>query len=559
MNIMKKTNSYIIDGAKSVPIDRLPEEAWSYLFGGPDQDSKKLQELYNMVPWMFRGVGIRAQAMQTIPFKIMQGENEIDNSEDYQNAVGWLPDPFELLYLTEGALALHGRSYWFRARNLLKTKEVRWMFPLSIKPKVDAVNGIVGYYRNIQNEQKEFDLEDFVYIRQPNLWGELGHGQSSAHAAMTSAGVLMSVDEFTTAFFKRGAIKATLLTAPSDTGVRERDRLLSWWKRAFSGIANAFNTDVVAAEVKPVIIGEGIKELSDQELTKEKREDISTAMGVPQSILFSSGVSNRSVRETDQLSLYNETILPDSKLIERAANLQLFHPEGYHLKFNPQEMQIFQENEKERSSALFSLTNSGVPLMAAMNILGFDIPDDDKAVIEARELLNDSENRGNVEAGRHQIREIVGGDQASPENIESIQGLNGAQITAALDMLLGVTNGFVAPQVAFELLIALGIDPERAKRMIDAAQKHKPKAEMAQINPSKNMTRGEPEIYAHLRKWQRKSLNSLKNGSSALVDFDSEYIPLRLNAAIEGQLEFAEGEEDVRMIFDNALTWEAYP
>lgn len=54
----------------------------------------------------------------------------------------------------------------------------------------------------------------------------------------------------------------------------------------------------------------------------------------------------------------------------------------------------------------------------------------------------------------------------APENIESTEGLNGAQIRAALDILDGVRSGSVASAVAVELLIALGIDRARAERMV---------------------------------------------------------------------------------------------
>lgn len=466
---MNKT--FLIDGAKAVPIDRLPEEAWTFLFGGGEEDAKKLEELYNQVPWLFRGVGIRAQAVQRIPFSIMRGDTEIDSSDDYQNAVEWLPNPWELFYLTEGAIALHGRSYWFKGRNLVKTKSVRWVFPPSVRPKTTTDDGLIGFTRTIKGEPIEFALEDFVYTRQPNLWGELGHGRSPAHAAVNAAGVLMSVDEFTTAFFKRGAIKATLLTAPADTAPRERRRLTRWWKRAFTGIANAFSTDVISADVKAVVIGEGLEELSDQELTKEKREDISTAMGVPQSILFSSGVSNRSVREADQLAFMTDTVMPDAQLIERAANAQLFHPEGYHLKFKPQEMEIFQKNEEERSTALVNLTASGIPTVAALEILGFDLSEDAmKLVIE--EALNKEERREQFAERR--------------------------------------TN------------------PRPAR--------------VAQPNGA---------MRSHLEKWRRKSLNSLKNGRGAFVEFDSNEIPLALSGAIEGQLEESNSAEDVNAVFTN--------
>ena len=67
------------------------------------------------------------------------------------------------------------------------------------------------------------------------------------------------------------------------------------------------------------------------------------------------------------------------------------------------------------------------------------------------------------------------GADAAPENIESTQGLNGAQIRAALDILDGVKAGNVAPEVAVELLIALGIDRVRAERMVaQTAQSARP-------------------------------------------------------------------------------------
>jgi len=54
-----------------------------------------------------------------------------------------------------------------------------------------------------------------------------------------------------------------------------------------------------------------------------------------------------------------------------------------------------------------------------------------------------------------------------PSNIESDKGLNGAQITAALDILAGVTAGTTPAGVAFELLKALGISEDRARKMVD--------------------------------------------------------------------------------------------
>lgn len=61
-------------------------------------------------------------------------------------------------------------------------------------------------------------------------------------------------------------------------------------------------------------------------------------------------------------------------------------------------------------------------------------------------------------------------DGATPDNITATESLNGAQITAAVTVLEGVTAGRMAHLVAVELLIALGIDRERCERMVLAAE-----------------------------------------------------------------------------------------
>jgi len=65
------------------------------------------------------------------------------------------------------------------------------------------------------------------------------------------------------------------------------------------------------------------------------------------------------------------------------------------------------------------------------------------------------------------------GDEGTPQNVETANGLNGAQITAAKDLMTDLAAGRTAPEVAVELLISLGLEEERAKRMVAAAMRLK--------------------------------------------------------------------------------------
>lgn len=488
------TTYKLFDGAKAVPLESLPPEAWTFLTGG-SPDGSKVKKLYDVVPWLFRGINLRATSLAAIPFSIFRGDEEIDSSDDWRNEVGFLPDPFELLYLTEGDLTVHGRSYWFRGRNLVKTLELRRLQPTTVKPKFDVEQGLVGYTRVLQQDgvPREFTPDDMAYFRVPNLWGEVGHGRSAAEAALNSAGVLMSVDQFAQAYFERGAVKATLLSVEGTPKPQERRRLVSWWRKVAAGIDNAFGSDVVSAKVTPVVIGEGLESLSDQNLTKEKREDISTALGIPQSILFSTGSVNRAVMQEDDRHFYTKTLVPEALMIERQANHTIFNPEGYRLKFRPQEMSIFREDEEERSVALMNLINAGIPLEAALDILGFDLS---KEAMEAIKKEIAEKERRREEMAQRLSR---GGDTQPPP-----PGMAGRE---------------------------------------DEGTEQPPQDE---------------KLLADLQRWRRKSLKAIKKGGSAQVPFESKYIPARLHGAIEGALEGASAS-DVRLIFSDAISWREYP
>lgn len=374
------TKSYLFDGAKAMAIDELPPEAWTFYSSG--QDKKPLQLLkkyWRAVPWLFRAVQIRAQALSSLPFAIVgRGDNDIDTSADYSNAVGFFPDPVGLLYLVEAALCLLGRAYLFREKNRVRTLDLRYLLPTSITPEIDEKRGLVGFSRQLKSGAKLLKVDDLVYFWQPDPFVELGPPTSSpGQAALQAAGVLFSIDSFAGLFFGRGAIKATLLTVEGSPHESEKKKLKAWWNRFISGVKNAFTAEVISAGVKPVIVGEGMGELSDTELTKEKREDIATAIGIPQTMLWSTaaaGLGGGSVVTSDNLSFYRDTVVPESEFVAGVLNKQLFGPLGYQLEFRPQTLDVFQADESERATAYSSYVMAGMAQSVAAQILGIELP-----------------------------------------------------------------------------------------------------------------------------------------------------------------------------------------
>ena len=369
---------YIFDGseAKNIDLPQFPDAAWTFDSGLTDDDAR-LAAYYNTVAWIYRCTTIRANTLSAMPWVIGRGENEAWNyQEEAPQQLDWLSDFVTLLYLTEAALVIGGEAFWFTERNARRPLNVKWLAPHSVIPQWSASLGLTGFKRMLGNGQHiMLDVDEVTYFRLPNPLHETKPGTSPVEAASQASNILYSVDRFSEAFFKRGAIKATLLTVDGNPPRAEMEKLEAWWKRFFSGISKAWETAAVRAGVTPVIVGEGLESLSNGELTRERKEDIATAMGVPNSLVMSNA-ANFATAQADRLNFYEMTIIPESRVITNTINDQLLSPLGYNLQFNPQEMPVFQENETERSQSLVDLRNAGLPLETALTMLGYEVPQD---------------------------------------------------------------------------------------------------------------------------------------------------------------------------------------
>jgi hypothetical protein len=306
---------------------------------------------------------------------VFQGENEIDSSADWKNKVGFMKDPKRILRLIEMSLVLFGKAYLFNERNRLKTLDLRYLVPTSIEADITQ-DGLQGFKRRLNNgAEKRFEIEDVVYFWEPDPYVEIGPPSSSAAtAAMAAAGVLLNTDEFAAAFFERGAIKATILSVPQGTQRDEKERLETWFQKVMNRTSNWFATKVLNMDAVTVqTIGEGIEGLENTELTKEKREDVATALGIPQSKLFSSSATD-SNRQMDEVSLYRDAMIPEAGFIQEVLNEQVFIPNGYTFKFNPEALPVMQEDEEQRSAAFVNYRKGGLKPSITAEMLGLALP-----------------------------------------------------------------------------------------------------------------------------------------------------------------------------------------
>lgn len=392
---MNYKNILIGGMGKSIALDNYPESAWQVI--GDPQTTSDLKDIYKRVAWLSRGIKIRASVLSRVPFAIIsKNGDDYDNSDTWNNKLGYMQNPRRLLYVIEESLCLMNRAYLIKELNTAKVvKNLKYTVPTTMKDIIDPVKGLTGFERNVNNQKIKLDVDRVIYFYEPSAFTEVGGGDdfSPAQAALQAAQVLYSLDAFANLYFKRGAIRATILSVAGNPPKEERDRIESWWNEMLMGLKNAFKAKVFNADaVKAEQIGDGLEGLRKGEIVKAEREDIATALGIPQSILFSNA-ANYATAMTDMRSFLENTIEPECLLIADTFNEQLLQPLQLRMEFRPEALDAFKEDEMQMASAYATFTGTGMKPSIAARLVGLEMPqnyDYDMLDEEERDYVTDS-------------------------------------------------------------------------------------------------------------------------------------------------------------------------
>ena len=371
------------DGAKAVTLSDL-DNFLDYLVAGQGgAGSVTVESVINSVAFVFRGVRLRAQAVASLPYTITRKgtDDVVDNESDYDNVMGFWADPFRTLWQLEESLTALGKAYLFKARNRVVLKELRYLHPDTVTPVLDGKDGLTGFERQVNSVTYKFKADEIAYFWHPDYSVEVGPpSRSPVKAALAAAGVMYNLDAFMEAFFGRGAIKGLIFAAKGMPNKEERGRLTDWFKRTFGrGVKSAFETGVFNAdEIQVVPVGEGLEAISNNVIAEEMRQSIAVALGIPITLMNSntaSGLGGGGVADRDDIHFYTKTVKPEADFIARVLNSQVLHDVGYHFAFDYNQLDVFQEDEKERANSFALYVQAGMKPEVAATMVGLEIPD----------------------------------------------------------------------------------------------------------------------------------------------------------------------------------------
>jgi HK97 family phage portal protein len=456
-------------------------------------DPQGYARAYKANVWAFRCVRLRSRTLASIPLEIQDGAGAVLDTHPLARALG--QKNTRLMRSTESDLQLFGDAYWtFGAGprgGWLKRQN-----PQTIERDATA-GGIQGYTQRIEGQAiARWTPSQIVHFYDYNPDDDLG-GLSTMSLALGAAGVINNMSAFAHYFFKHGAMPLGVLMVKNRLADADRERLHAEWERKFAGVRNAHRTAIFdGGEVEYTPVTPPPSELAMVDLREEERRDIAAAFGVPMSIALAADPALYAAKQ-DYANFHTLEILPELDLLVDAMNTHLlprYGVVGAQVVPNLNDVEALQEDRGEitiRNAA--GVTAGYLSLNTALERENEEPLATDYLIIGGRLVPKALLDSGDFDA----LRELgVLGQPAPaawgfpntalpapreteipaempddvpaqiPANVVSTEGLNGAQIDAALRIMEGLANGITPPTVAFELLIALGIEEDRVRRMV---------------------------------------------------------------------------------------------
>ena len=335
---------------------------WAETFGENGTGAGDPVSAWANVPLLYRAVSLRASSLSSVPFVVFKGEEEVEWPLE--------PDLPSIIYSLELGLLLTGAAYALKQHVGRLMTGVQVLNPTTVNWKhkhgKDRFTQQVG-----SRSYGPWSADQIMALREPSMTADTGAGLAPAQVALQASKLRFNMDEFASQFFAHGAQPQTLITTTGNPGQTEMERAQSFFKRRMSGVGNAWRTLFLRGDLKVTTLTPELKSLGMKELAAHVALDIGAALGVPRSIL-ESDAANYATSQTDLHSFWHMTVRPRLPMYENAINAQLLTGTEFSLRFAPEQLDVFQEDETIRAASLLQLVQAGVPLDDAMLMLGYD-------------------------------------------------------------------------------------------------------------------------------------------------------------------------------------------
>ena len=346
--------------------------------------SANVQRLRRVVPWLAKATTMTATAVADLPFEILDEKNKVvDSSSDWQNKIGGMDDYGNLFYKLASSLCL-GRAYCGITTVGKTIVDLQYFAPHTIIPYINS-GGLQYFDRasdiGVSAKYYPYDKKTepvLLYFWLPDSDVEIGEAKTyPAGTALMAANLMFSIDGSLQTYADRGFVPATILSAKGMPAEGERQKAEAWWNRFLRGWTKEAAKIINAEAMSINKIGGGMEEMKGAytELTKQSIENIGTAFGIPAALFMSDMAFASEVNpmikvwySTSQFKLIYQTI-------ESTFTTQVLDRFGLKMKFRPETLDAFKDDQLDNAQTFQAYINSGIKKSIAARMAGLNLPD----------------------------------------------------------------------------------------------------------------------------------------------------------------------------------------
>jgi len=354
-----------------------------------------------LVPTLADCVDEIGKGLADLPFTVYDAKGvAVDDSDDYKNVTGAIPDPYAFLWLTGASLVMSGEAYWSKKLNRAGfAKALQYWAFQNVTPQIRPETTTQNLTFRRDGQTSEVSAKDVLYIWLPDPRVEFGPAVNYPLArALKSAGALSAIASFIDNYMNSGMVKAFIAQSEvQPSSKEEKDEIEDYLTRMLTGVKRALQKiRVIKKTMTITAIGGGLDELKNVAVVKEIKQDILEAFGVPASRVWGNA-ANYATAANDTIVFITSEIMPIARAVQNALNEQLLKPYGYRLQFEPRRMEEFAVILGEKVKSLEMIAKSferamgpAEALKAAIDLLGLDLSPE---LIECIEKAIEEENK----------------------------------------------------------------------------------------------------------------------------------------------------------------------
>lgn len=447
----------------------------------PDRNLQGYLSAYGEVGWLFAVVSRIAEGVSEAKWRLYsvnpKGERALIYNHPIINLLDFV-NPFqtcqEFIELHQIYMGLAGECFWIINKNRLGEPQELWIAsPDRMAVVPSRTDFVAGYVYQIGSEKIPLNRDEVLHHKLPNPVNPY-RGLGAVQSLAIDLDSELYAGKWNRNFFYNSARPDSLIAFEGTLSEEQFNRLKKQWSERHEGVQRAHKVGLLEGGGKYQQIQFNAKDMDFRALRLLNRDNILGVFGMPLSVMGITENVNKANAEAGDYTFARWLVKPRLNRIKNKLNEQLIpmFKGAKNLELDFDEV-VPQTTEQKIAQAQSGITAGYMTINEARQMNGLDtIPTGDMLLTPLNLIPTPTDEIAIEQNSNEATSQNVIGDTA--ENIAEGEKLNGIQIQAAMEVIISYVAGNIPETVAVELLVAVGIDRERAQSMIDACKDFEP-------------------------------------------------------------------------------------